>query len=72
MVEEAQDVTLGTRVSSELVKKIEMVREQLAKANPGVKVSVSDAVRALIERGIASMEDKPIAAKRAVRSKRQP
>jgi hypothetical protein len=54
--EEPHDVMLGTRVSSELNKKIEKVRDQLAKANPGVRVSMSDAVRALIERGIASTE----------------
>lgn len=49
-----EDVALSARVSAELAERVEKFRERLAKKTPGVKVSTSDAVRALIEKSLAS------------------
>ena len=48
-----QRVMLGARVDSELAEKVEEFREKLARRTPGIKVSTSDAVRVLIEKGVA-------------------
>jgi hypothetical protein len=53
MTDTTQDVMLGTRVSRDLAKRIERFREHLEKKTPGVKISTSDALRALIERSLA-------------------
>lgn len=49
-----KDVAISARVSPELAERVERFRERLAKKNPGMKVSTSDAVRALIEKSLAS------------------
>jgi hypothetical protein len=45
---------VGARVSKELEARIEKFRQQMAKRTPGLRPSLSDAVRTLIEAGLAA------------------
>jgi hypothetical protein len=45
---------IGAEVPAELVDRVEKYREIMAKTFPGSRPTTSDAVRSLIERGLAS------------------
>ncbi len=48
-----KEPTIATRVSLELLRKIKKFQTKLAEEQPGVKIKQSDAMRVLIERGLA-------------------
>jgi hypothetical protein len=55
---------LHVSVSNDMHKRIRRERERLERVTPGNRVTASDAVRSLIERGLASSQVAPVEAKK--------